>query len=626
MIKLEHEQYPLLSGIRCPADAKKIDKKDLPKLCAEIRTFLIAEVERLGGHLASNLGVVELSVALHRVFDTPTDHIIWDVGHQCYTHKILTGRLENFDTLRTVGGLGGFPSRRESEHDAFGAGHSSTAISAGLGFAEADYLDGKKNYTIAVVGDGAFTGGMVHEALNNCRPELRLIVVLNDNEMSISKSIGRFATHLSRIRISKSYNRTKNGIRRFFDKIPLVGKPLRRGLTAIKRWLKNTLYGSNYFEDMGLFYLGPIDGNDSEQVEIALREAKNRSENILLHIKTKKGKGYAPAEENPENFHSVGCEKDCSYHAIAGKKLTRLAQEDESICAITAAMGLGTGLDYFGAEHKARYFDVGIAEEHALTFAAGLAAAGKKPYFAVYSTFLQRGYDNLLHDVALQSLPVRLLIDRASLAPSDGATHHGIFDVAMLSHVPGMTLWAPATLGSLEAMLEQSVDTMTPLAIRYPNDTENKQVRESFYPDENYHHFGVRADYKPEDSPSTILIGYGKIICEVLKAKEILKGKGVTVGVILLEKLAPYAETAKDVLALLPKRANICFVEEGIHDGGAGMMLREYLTREQETILVEYPYVCRAIETGFTIPTEKINLYDYCRLSAKHIVETVLAM
>ena len=553
------EAYPYLSKISTPDDVKKLSKKELSLLSDEIRRFLIEKVTASGGHLASNLGVVELTVALHRVFDSPSDHFIFDVGHQAYVHKILTGRWSAFDTLRKPGGLSGFPTRSESEHDAFGVGHSSTSLSAALGFAEADALRGCGAYTVAVVGDGAMTGGMIHEALNNCKRALRTVIVLNDNGMSISRNIGRFSRYLSRIRVTKHYQVTKRRTKRVLAALPLVGKPLSRLASRIKRWFKRYLYTHNYFEDLGILYLGPVDGHNLSALERAFTEAKRREGTVLVHVRTKKGKGYYDAEKNPTAYHGVAARAEIldnsvaedkprsSFHEVAAKELCALAEADEGVCAVTAAMGEGTGLSAFAEAFPKRFFDVGIAEEHALTFSAGLAASGLKPYFAVYSTFLQRAYDNLLHDVALQGLPVRILVDRAGLSIGDGATHHGIFDVAYASTIPSVSVWAPATFGSLRAMLRRSLELKEKtLLIRYPNADEEPILANSFYKNGDFENFGLKKC--GDDSPDVVLVSYGKITVEALAAAEKLKKEGTRVCVFLLECLAPYTETAQRLL------------------------------------------------------------------------------
>lgn len=611
--------YPLLDSISSPADLRAMPKESMPALCEEIRAYLLETLPRTGGHLASNLGVVELTVALHRVFDTPKDRIIFDVGHQSYVHKLLTGRREAFDTLRKPGGLSGFTKRRESEYDAFGAGHSSTSLSAALGFAYADRMAGRENYTVAVVGDGAYTGGMIHEALNNCAPDLPLVIILNENEMSISRNIGGFARYIAGIRNSRHYRRAKSWTTRTLRHIPLLGKPIYSMLRAIKQWVKNRLYSSNYFEELGLYYIGPADGNNYAETEFLLRKAKEQNESVILHLSTKKGKGYAPAEESPAEYHSVyvGVGEEERFPARAGRVLSELAEGDTTVAAITAAMREGTGLCPFFAAYPERAFDVGIAEEHALTFAAGLAAAGMKPYVAVYSTFLQRAYDNLVHDVALQELPVRVLVDRAGLAKGDGPTHHGIFDVAFLSHIPGMTVMAPATLGSLSAMLRDSITATGALAIRYENRPDDPRIIAAFYPEGDYGAYGIRSDAaEPESRADGVILTYGAIVSEALAAAERLRAGGKRVGVLLLEMLAPYDALAERLLPYLEGTARILFLEEAIRDGGAGMLLGDRL-RERG---VDVPYRVLAIDGHFADPTEPCELRRYCGISADDVV------
>ncbi len=584
----EPNAYSLLNGIHSPNDLKTLPADQLDKLAEEIRAFLVDRVLKNGGHLASNLGVVELSLAIHRVFSSPHDHIIFDVGHQAYIHKLITGRREAFDTLRQGGGLSGFPKRSESEHDCFGAGHSSTSLSAALGFAEADRLAGSDAYTVCVLGDGAYTGGMIHEALNNCRKKLRLIIVINENEMSISKNIGRFAKTLSRLRSSKGYFRTKNATTSFLQRIPLIGTPLFRGLRRFKIGMKAALYGSNYFENLGLYYLGPVDGNDEEAVERLLQEAKESKQSCVIHLKTKKGKGYAPAEENPDRYHGVApagtvVPDGNNFSEEMGEVLTAAAVKNEKICAITAAMVNGTGLVKFKNTYPSRFFDVGIAEEHAITFAAGLAANGYRPVAAIYSTFLQRAYDNIIHDVALQDLPVVFCIDRAGLNASDGATHHGLFDVAFLSQIPNIKIYTPITRAALSVALNCALRDNGPVAIRYPSGYEDPAIAEAFYGNATPVGIGVRNNYlhTPSDTPEcldAVIITHGRIAKEALAACDILKDKSKTVGVLLLEQLKPYDQTAKEIIPLLPKKpCKVVFLEEEIRAGGMGMMLSDAL-------------------------------------------------
>ena len=620
--------YPYISQIKSPEDVKGLPPEALSPLCEELRRFLVEKVTARGGHLASNLGAVELTVALHRVFSSPEDHVIFDVGHQSYVHKILTGRADRFDALRTPGGLSGFPRRAESAHDPFGTGHSSTSVSAALGFAEADALQKKDAYTVAVVGDGAFTGGMIHEALNNCRRDLRLVIVLNDNEMSISKNIGLFARYLSRIRISRKYRATKTRTRNFLSHIPLLGKGMTALLSKTKSAIKRRVYRDNYFEELGLIYLGPVDGHDVRALEKAFAEAKARECAVVVHVRTVKGKGYAVAENNPTAFHGVPSApaenvqegSPDTFHSVASQMLCALARRDEAICAVTAAMGEGTGLSAFGEKYPERYFDVGIAEEHALTFSAGLCAAGMKPYFAVYSTFLQRAYDNLLHDVALQGLPVRILVDRAGLAQADGATHHGIFDVAFASHIPNVRILAPACYGSLCAMLISSQNVNNCLLIRYPNSAEDERVHALFYPEEDFTEYGVRA--VGLEGAEAVLIAYGNAVSAALDAMLLLGKSGVRVGMILLETLAPYAETAERVLPLLPAGAPVVFVEEGIREGGAGMLLEAAL-RLQIKSPSELSYTTLAIDGHFAEGEAGVPLPASCGIDAKAVASAV---
>lgn len=620
------EKYKILDKINSPDDLKKVDEKDMEELAEEVRDFLIENVSVTGGHLASNLGVVELSLALHRVFSTPKDHIIFDVGHQSYIHKMITGRKELFHTLRKPGGLSGFEKRSESEHDCFGTGHSSTSVSAAIGIAEADRLRGDNDrFTVAVVGDGAFTGGMIHEALNNCDPHLRLIIVINENEMSISKNIGHFAENLSRIRISRGYAKTKRFTRRVLSRIPLVGKGLSRLVTSVKKSVKNAVYKSNYFEDMGLYYIGPLDGNNYVQVENALYNAKEQGENVIVHIKTQKGKGFEPAEKDPSGYHSMACPaKKCqngpTFSEVFGRKLTEMANGDERICAITAAMCDGTGLCAFKDKHPERFFDVGIAEPHALTFAAGLAAEGMRPVAAIYSTFLQRGYDNIIHDIALQSLPVTICIDRAGLNASDGATHHGIFDVAFLSEIPGMTIYTPVTSKTLEKSLEEAIASGKPAAIRYASGREDPDIVKAFYGDGEPRNLGLRSDMPQNKKPDILIVTYGRIVKEAMKAKDELQKLGKNCGILLLEKLKPYGETAERVAAYLPEKDGlVLFLEEEIRAGGMGMMLCDELDRRG--LLDGIRHKILALDDDFAIPERDEPIFDTAGVSAENILK-----
>ncbi len=574
-----------LCNINSPADIKAIPEGEMPLLAEELRSELVRIVSSNGGHLASNLGAVELTMAIHRVFNTPHDHVIFDVGHQSYVHKMLTGRYAQMDTLRKSGGLCGFTNREESEHDCFGAGHSSTSLSAALGFAVSDKLRGSDAYTVAVVGDGAYTGGMIHEALNNCKKNLNLIIILNDNEMSISKNIGSFAKNLSKLRVSSGYLKTKKATGAFLRKIPLIGKPLFKLVLGVKIMLKNSLYGSNYFESMGLTYLGPIDGNDYAQVESLLREARKLGESVIVHLKTVKGKGYEPAEKAPDIYHgmspcNIAQSSGCTFSRTMGHTLTELAENDSRICAVTAAMCDGTGLCEFREKHSKRFFDVGIAEEHALTFAAGLAANGMRPVVALYSTFLQRGFDSVIHDIALQKLPVTICIDRAGLNAADGATHHGIFDVAFLSEIPNLKIYTPITSEVLEICLREAIACGEPCAIRYPNGCTDERVRSEFYKKSTSLIPSARSNFELDGRVDAVIVTHGRIVTEALNAAKRLSEKGICVGIILLELLKPYTKCAENVASLLPECAcKVIFLEEEIKSGGMGMNLSDALAR-----------------------------------------------
>ncbi len=605
------EKYPMIARAESAEELKKMSKDELPELCSEIREFLIENVTENGGHLASNLGVVELTVALHRAFDFPSDHLIFDVGHQAYTHKILSGRRSGFKTLRKRGGMSGFTKRSESEYDCFGAGHSSTSVSAAIGFAEAERMKGSGKYTVAVLGDGAFTGGMVHEALNNCRPDLKLIIILNENEMSISKNTGSFAAHIAKIRASKSYYRTKRRTVKIIKKLPFIGDGLFKLIKNIKQSIKNKLYKSNYFEDHGLYYLGPADGNDTQKVERLLAEAKNAEQSTVIHLRTVKGRGYAPAEKDPGAFHGVspkGAPKERNFSAEMGDILTLLGNENKRICAVTAAMSAGTGLSAFEKTHPDRFFDVGIAEEHALTFCAGLASNGYKPYFAVYSSFLQRGYDNLIHDIALQSLPVTVLVDRAGISESDGATHHGIFDVSFLMGIPNMTVFAPASFSSLAEIMKRTVDMDGPAAIRYANCGDCSEIGE----------FTRSSDfvYKNYDSEAeTVIITYGKILSEALTAARELP----SCGVIAIEQLKPVRPIASAMEKALPKGVKkVVFLEEGIKNGGAGMVFGQEISLPDGC-----EYICLGIDDVFDTPLATGNIYADFGIGKDDIIRVI---
>lgn len=560
----------LLEGIS-PEKLKKMSYDELSELCHEIREKLIATASINGGHLASNLGVVELSVAMHRVFNSPTDQIMFDVGHQCYTHKLLTGRGDRLATIRTEGGLAGFPKPTESEHDPMISGHSSTSISAACGLARAKTLTGQAGSVIAVIGDGALTGGMAYEGLNNagrCRDNI--IVILNDNKRSISKNVGAMARHLAVIRSRPSYIKVKSGMLKTVQNIPLIGKPLTRTIFTSKSALKNAIYKNTLFDALGFAYLGPVDGHNQKLLEQVLKVAKDLKRPVIVHVCTIKGKGYGPAEKEPGRFHGIGGfdidtgEQQHStetYSDIFGKTMCELAKNDDKICAVSAAMKWGTGLGPFSETFTRRFYDCGIAEEHAVTFCAGLAANGMKPVFAVYSSFIQRAYDQIIHDVAIQGLNVTFAIDRAGVVGEDGETHHGVFDCAILNTVPGLEIYAPCYFSELENMLCKCVEHIGPAAIRYPRGVEPTVSSDISLSYGNYDLIG--------DKQGKILaVTYGRIFDNVIKAREeLIKNNINDVSVLKLNRIKPIDEAVYDVALGFDK---VVFFEEGIKNGGIG--------------------------------------------------------
>lgn len=531
--------------------------EELDALAAEIRTFLLRNVSETGGHLASNLGAVELTLAIHNVFDTERDRLIFDVGHQSYVHKILTGRMEQFSTLRSYGGLAGFPKPSESIHDAFTAGHASSAVSTALGIARARTLSHEDYHVIAVVGDGAMTGGLFYEGMNDAGASHEpLIVILNDNGMSISKNVGGISRHLSLLRLKPGYFGLKKYYRRLTKKLP-GGRMLYHFTHKVKARLRRSLIGTTIFEEMGFLYLGPVDGHDIAKMSYLLARAKEERCPVLLHVITTKGKGYQPAEETPSEYHGVSrfdpdtglCQGgSTSFSGVFGETLTGLAAEDPHICAITAGMRSGTGLDGFAMDYPSRFFDVGIAEGHAVSMAAGLAKQGMIPIFAVYSTFLQRAYDMILQDIALQQLHVVLCVDRAGLVGADGETHHGVFDVGYLRQVPGMTIFAPANYLELEQMLREAVLELDgPVAVRYPRGKEGSYRTAS-------------RQQLIRDGSDLTLVAYGTTVNDVLEAADRLEGRGVHTAVIKLRTLKPLQ--TEELFASVRKTGRMIVIEE----------------------------------------------------------------
>lgn len=565
-------EYKLLPGIKAPSDVKKMNTEQLNELCFEIRQKMLETVSQNGGHLSSNLGAVELTVALHKVFDSPKDSIVFDVGHQCYAHKLITGRYESFDTLRQKDGLSGFCRPNESEHDTFYSGHSSTSVSAGLGIATANRLLDNGNYTVTVIGDGSFTGGMVYEALNNGgRSKTKHIIILNDNKMSISENVGSFAKYLAVIRSKPGYYNLKASTERTLNRIPSVGKKITKKLYDLKTDLKNKLYTqSTFFEDLGYRYMGPIDGHNISVLVDALEAAKKVNAPVLLHVNTIKGKGYKFAEEDPSRFHGVGpfdlatgktqSALDCFSDKL-GEYLCKYAPANKKMCAITAAMGLGTGLECFRKSFPDRFFDVGIAEEHAVTFASGLAKKGMLPVFAVYSTFFQRCYDQLVHDISLQKLKVIFAIDRAGFVGEDGETHNGLMDVAFLSTIPDIIVYSPCCYRSLEADINNAVNAdKVAVAVRYPRGGQADNVSVLQYDCIEFSTYG-------DKNAETCIVTYGRVTSQAIKAVDELSAKNINALLISLNRIKPLPENAVDIMYTMKK---VFFFEEGIRSGGIG--------------------------------------------------------
>ena len=588
-------EYKLLGNIKSPSDIKKFNNEQLNCLCEELRNEIIETTSKNGGHLASNLGAVELTVALHRAFDTPKDAIIFDVGHQSYAHKLLTGRFDRFNTIRKKDGLSGFMRPDESEHDAFITGHSSNSISAAYGIYKAKKILGEDGTAVAVIGDGALTGGMAYEALNNVGSgRSNFIIVLNDNKMSISRNVGALARSLTKMRNKPKYHHVKLVISKVLLAIPLIGEPLSRFVVRIKEVLKTVVYRDNIFTSMGFNYLGPVDGHNIALMEELFGIAKSYQRPSVIHIITTKGKGYSYAETSPKNYHGVSpfdIEKGAdnngkiTFSDVAGSTLCELAKQDDNVCAITAAMTSGTGLTNFATLYKSRFFDVGIAEEHATTFCAGLAKGGAKPYFAVYSSFLQRGIDQVIHDAAILSLPIKLLVDRAGVVGEDGETHQGVFDVALLSAVPNMTIYSPCYFSELKALIKKSASINSPIAIRYPRGSE-KPNKDYQVDDNDYTVFG--------NNGKSAIVTYGRIFSNALEAQEELKD----IDVIKLNKIYPLSN---DLVEKLTGYKNLQFFEEGILNGGIG----EHLLNKLNKVGFNGKYGIHAIE-GF-VPAAKVD-------------------
>ena len=573
----------VLEMIRKENDIKKLDEGQLKELAGEIRQFLIEKISRTGGHLASNLGVVELTMALHLTLDFPEDKLIWDVGHQSYTHKLLTGRKDGFDDLRKYGGMSGFPKRKESPCDAFDTGHSSTSISAGLGYVAARELLGQDHSVVSVIGDGSLTGGMAYEALNNAsRLKSNFIIVLNDNNMSISENVGGMSKYLSGLRTAQAYTDLKKGVEDTLKRIPGRGDRIVSQIRKTKSGIKQLLVPGMFFEDMDITYLGPVDGHDIRKLLKVFNEAKRVDHAVLVHVITKKGKGYAPAEKDPAKFHGpgpfdieTGEPKEPggpdTYTQVFSKVLTDIAQRDDKVVAITAAMEDGTGLASFAKHFPQRFFDVGIAEEHAMTFAAGLAAGGMKPVFAVYSSFLQRAYDQTLHDVCLQDLPVVIAVDRAGLVGSDGETHQGVFDLSFLTMIPNMTVISPKNRWEMADMLRFAVDFRHPIAVRYPRGAAYEGMRQFRAPVE----YGKSEVLYEEKDIAVIFVGHMAELADSVRRS--LKETGYSCSLINARFVKPLDTELLEELA----KDHFLFVtiEENVLTGGFGEQVMDYVSR-----------------------------------------------
>ena len=617
--------YALLNRIEKPEDVKALTVRELEQLASELRHFIIDTVSQNGGHLAPNLGTVELTLALYSVFSFPEDKLVWDVGHQAYTHKILTGRRDAFKTLRKKGGITGFPNRSESVYDAFGVGHASTSISAALGMALARDAKGEKNQVIAVIGDGALTGGESFEALNNAGDlGTKLIVILNDNEMSIDANVGAMSEYLSRIRIAPQYARAKRDMGSLLMSIPHIGDKVYKTASHLKDGVRSVLVPGSLFEEMGFHYIGPIDGHNIALLEEVLTSAKEMEGPVLIHIHTVKGKGYKPAEQAPEKFHGVGCfdpstgkaakKAGCapSYTSVFSKALIDLAKDRPDILAITAAMPSGTGLKAFGQAYPKRFFDVGIAEEHAMTLAAGMAAAGMHPVIALYSTFAQRAYDQLIHDVCLQNLPVTLCLDRAGLVGEDGPTHHGVFDLSYLRQMPNMCVMAPKDEEELRHMLATAIAIEGPAAVRYPR--------------------GAGLGVPLTDSLETLPVGKAEVLQEegdiaflavgtmVEKAKEaaaILKEVGIEAAVVNMRFIKPLDTELLGEMARTKKL--LITAEENVLAGGFGSAVAEYLADHG----IEVPLLRFGIPDRFIEQGTRRELLSLCGLQPDEMAERI---
>ena len=613
----------ILDSVNLPQDLKKLNKAEKEKLAEELRKLVIDTVSETGGHLASNLGVVELTIALLSTFDTPKDVIVWDVGHQTYVHKILTGRKDKISTLRKFGGLAGFPKTSESEYDCFNTGHSSTSVSAALGIARARDIKKEDNFVIAVIGDGALTGGMALEALNDAgNSNTNLIVVLNDNEMSIAKNVGGISNFLTRVRTRKLYNKSNRYIKKAVSRIPKLGNKIIKFVRKVKYGIKQMIIPNMLFEDLGFKYLGPVDGNNIGDLEEIFKKAKDLEGPILIHAITKKGKGYAPAEENPDKFHSTSAfdietgkskkQKGEDYSKRFGKKLVELAEKDEKIVAVTAAMRDGTGMTEFAKKFPDRFFDVGIAEQHALTMAAGMARSGLKPVISIYSSFYQRGYDQVIHDICMQELPVVMCVDRAGIVGNDGETHQGIYDLAFFNLIPNINIMAPKDFEELEQMLEFAVNLNKPVVIRYPRGGESKtkftqhEKIELGKCEKIVENTVKKVNNTAENGVKCItIVAIGNMVARAVEVSKILQEKGIGTEVINSRFLKPLDK--EGILNSIKKTKNCITIEDGVITGGLGTSIKELIVDEdlRDVKIKSFAYPDKFIEHGSVDELEK---------------------
>lgn len=619
--------YPLLTKINKPEDIKKLSLTELEALASELRAFIVATVAKNGGHLAPSLGTVELTLALYSVFNFPHDKLIWDVGHQAYSHKILTGRRDSFASLRQKGGITGFPNRFESKYDAFGVGHASTSISAALGMAVSRDISGRKNEVIAVIGDGALTGGEAFEALNQAGDlGKKLIVILNDNEMSIDKNVGGMSEYLSRIRLNPQYSKAKRDMGTLLQSIPHFGDKALKTARIVKDSVRAALVPGSLFEELGFHYVGPIDGHNLSLLQEILQRARAMSGPVLIHVHTTKGKGYLPAENQPEKFHGIGkfdpatgevIKKPSppSYTAVFGEAIVQLADKNPNLLAITAAMPTGTGLKNFSKIYPGRFFDVGIAEEHAVTLAAGMAADGKHPVVALYSTFAQRAYDQLMHDVCLQNLPVTLCLDRAGLVGADGPTHHGAFDLSYLRHMPNMTVFVPKDEAELRDMLATAVAMDSPTAIRYPR---GAGIGVTLTADFKSIPIG-KAEIISENDGEVAFLAVGPMVYKAKQAAEILAESGIMATVINMRFVKPLDKAIIETMAVSKKL--LVTVEENVLAGGFGSAAAEVLA--DGDLLKHTSLIRMGIADTFVEQGTHDELLEICNLQPEQLAYKV---